>query len=67
MPKVKVGKGGFEAAMRKFKRKVNDSGILKDFRSKEYYEKPSEARRRKHKAALARTRNEADSNIEKNY
>ena len=51
---VKVGKGGFEQAIRKFKRKVNDSGILKDIREKAYFEKPSDKRRRKHKRVKIR-------------
>ena len=41
------GEREFMKAMRKFKRKVAESGIINDFRDKQYYEKPSERRRRK--------------------
>ena len=54
MPKVSVGKNGIGPALKKFKRKVNDSGVLKEFREKLHYEKPSDKRRRKHKSAIAR-------------
>jgi small subunit ribosomal protein S21 len=58
MVSVVVGKGGFEAAMRKFRKKISESGVLKDVRDKEFYEKPSEVRRKKHKAAIARQKRE---------
>ena len=54
MASVKVGKGGFEQALRKFKRKVNDSGVLKEARERMTYEKPSDKRNRKRKAAIKR-------------
>ena len=54
MTSVKVGKGGFEQAMKKFKRKVNDAGILKEARAREFYEKPCDKRNRKRKAAKNR-------------
>ena len=53
---VKVGKNGFEQALRKFKRKVNDSGILREARSRQTYEKPCDKRNRKKKAAIARNK-----------
>ncbi len=37
----------FDQLMRKFKKKVERAGILKDIRKKEFYEKPSAKRRRK--------------------
>jgi small subunit ribosomal protein S21 len=37
--------GKFEQAMRKFKKKVADSGILQDLRDRECYVKPSIARK----------------------
>lgn len=48
-------KDNFEQMLRKFKRKVNESGVLKEARKREYFEKPSDKRRRKHKEALRRT------------
>lgn len=38
-------KDNFEAAMRKFKKKVADSGILQDLRDREFYVKPCVARK----------------------
>lgn len=43
-------------ALRRFKRKVEDSGILEDLRQKEFYEKPTTARKRAKGAARARWR-----------
>lgn len=41
-------------ALRRFKNKVEDSGILKTLQKKEFYEKPTTARKRKKAAAIAR-------------
>jgi small subunit ribosomal protein S21 len=41
-------------ALRRFKRKVEDAGILDDLRAKEFYEKPTTARKRAKGAARAR-------------
>jgi small subunit ribosomal protein S21 len=41
-------------ALRRFKRKVEDSGTLEDLRKKEFYEKPTTARKRAKGAAKAR-------------
>jgi small subunit ribosomal protein S21 len=43
-----------EKALRQFRRKVQRAGILADMRRKRHYEKPSEAKRRKAKAAQRR-------------
>ncbi len=51
---VEVRNGDINGAIRKFKKKVQDSGILQELREKEFYEKPS-IRRKKAKAA-ARSR-----------
>ena len=45
----------FEAMMRKFKRKVRNSGDLRKLRDKEFYEKPSDKRKKVLKAAQRRT------------
>lgn len=42
--------------LRRFKRKVEDSGKLDDLRKKEYYEKPTTKRKREAGAARARHR-----------
>ena len=44
----------FMKALRKFKRKVNESGVIQDYRDKQYYEKPSDKRRKAKKAAIRR-------------
>jgi small subunit ribosomal protein S21 len=41
-------------ALKKFKQKVDESGILETVKSKMYYEKPTTARKRKAGAAKAR-------------
>lgn len=44
--KVNVHDGNIEKAIKKFKKKVNDNGILQTLRAKEFYEKPTSARKR---------------------
>jgi small subunit ribosomal protein S21 len=53
---VVVKDGNFEKAIRKFKKKIQESGLLETLRSKEFYEKPTTARKRKKGAAKARLR-----------
>ena len=45
-----------EKALRKFKKKVQESGLLDELRSRETYEKPTTTRKRKKGAARARLR-----------
>lgn len=54
--KVIVGDLPIAVALRKLKQKVEDSGILDDYRAKEFYEKPTTERKRKKGAARARWR-----------
>jgi len=49
---VEVRKGNLEKAMRVLKKKVQKEGIIKDLRAKQYYEKPSEVKRRKKKEGI---------------
>lgn len=51
---VEVRNDDVNGALRKFKKKVQDSGILQELREREFYEKPT-AKRKKAKAA-ARSR-----------
>lgn len=44
----------FESGLRKFKKKIVDSGILQEIRDREFYEKPTTAK--KIKRARARSR-----------
>ncbi len=43
-----------DRALKKFRRKVQRAGIFRDIKKNRFYEKPSEARRRKLKAAERR-------------
>jgi len=45
-----------EKALKRFKRKVEQAGILKEVRKREYYLKPSIKKKLKSRAAEARTR-----------
>lgn len=47
-------------ALRRFKNKVIDSGKLDDLRAKEFYEKPTTARKRAKGAAKARWRKQLE-------
>jgi len=42
--------------LKKFKRKVKASGVLQDLRSKEFFEPPSDVKKREFKAAVRRNR-----------
>jgi|TARA_B100001093_G_scaffold364010_1_gene348792 small subunit ribosomal protein S21 len=50
---VQVRQGNLEQAMRVLKKKVQKEGIIKDFRAKSVFEKPSERKRRKKKEGIA--------------
>jgi small subunit ribosomal protein S21 len=55
---VIVKDGNVEKALRKFKKKVQDSGLLQDLRDRETYEKPTTRRKRKKGAARNRWKKE---------
>ena len=44
----------FDAAMRRFKRTCEKAGILAELRRREFYEKPTQERKRKKAAAVKR-------------
>ena len=50
---IEVRKGNVEQAMRVLKRKVQKEGIVKELRMRQYFEKPSEKKRRKKKENIA--------------
>lgn len=55
MPKVKIKpEENFESALRRFKRKCDKENIMSEKRRREFYEKPTEVRARKHAAAIKR-------------
>lgn len=57
MPKVTVRKNESpERAMKRFKRKIEREGIMKDIKKKRYYRKPSVRKKEKQKAAEKRRR-----------
>jgi len=48
MPEIEVRKDeSFESALRRFKRKMEQEGILREVRDRKHYEKPSERKRKK--------------------
>ena len=51
---VEVKNGDFNKALRRFKKMVQEDGILQELRNREYYEKPTTVRKRKKAAARAR-------------
>jgi len=51
---VYVRNDNVEQAMRKFKKKMMDSGLLQDLRDREFYEKPTATRKKKASAAKNR-------------
>lgn len=51
---VLVKDDNVERALRKFKKKIMESGLLNDLREREFYEKPTTARKRKKSAAANR-------------
>lgn len=60
MPRVAVRNGNVEAAIRVFKRKVTDSGILMDHRERQFFEKKSTRNNRNKRAAIIRERRRQD-------
>ena len=55
LPQVKVRDNEpFEVALRRFKRSCEKAGILSEVRRREFYEKPTQERKRKQAAAVKR-------------
>ena len=55
MPNVRVKDNEpFEIALRRFKRSCEKAGILAEVRRREFYEKPTQERKRKKAAAVKR-------------
>jgi small subunit ribosomal protein S21 len=51
---VEVRNNNVDKAIRLLNRKVKQEGIIRELRAKQFYEKPSAARRRKHAEAVRR-------------
>ena len=63
---VTVNDGNVERALRKFKKKIQASGMLNDLRDKEHYIKPTTQRKLKRSAAKNRWRKQlADQSLPK--
>lgn len=55
MPSVRIKENEhFDAALRRFKRACEKAGILTEVRRREFYEKPTQERKRKKAAAIKR-------------
>lgn len=55
MPSVRVRENEyFDAALRRFKRACEKAGILTELRRREFYEKPTQERKRRKAAAVKR-------------
>lgn len=55
MPKIEIRKGeDLEKALRKFKTKLRHEGIMDEMKKREYYEKPSQRRRKEVEQAKRR-------------
>ena len=55
MPSVRVRENEyFDAALRRFKRTCEKAGVLTEVRRREFYEKPTQARKRMKAAAVKR-------------
>ncbi len=53
---IEVRRGNLEQAMRVLKRKVQKEGLVKELKMRQYFEKPSEKKRRKKKENIANVR-----------
>ena len=51
---VNVRNNDINGALRKFKKKVQEAGVIQEFKERKYYVKPSEAKRKAKAAGRAR-------------
>jgi len=57
MPRVEIGENEpLEKALRRFKKKIEREGIIKQLKARKHYEKPSEAKRRKMRESRSKSR-----------
>jgi small subunit ribosomal protein S21 len=57
MPRVEVGRNEpLERALRRFKKKIEREGVLRQLKARKHYEKPSERRRKKRKGTRSTKR-----------
>ena len=69
MPGIKVKDSEyFDAALRRFKRACENAGTLFELRKREFYEKPTQERKRKKAAEQKRYSGRGDTNVRlRNY
>ena len=60
--RIEVGEMPFEAAFRRFRKKIDDSGLLRELRDRECYNKPTTVRKQKKAAAIKRWQREQTKN-----
>lgn len=57
---VLVTDGNVDRALRKFKKKIQASGLMNDLKAREFYEKPTAERKRRKSAARNRWQKKLD-------
>tara|TARA_B110000259_G_scaffold174068_1_gene208049 strand:+ start:229 stop:438 length:210 start_codon:yes stop_codon:yes gene_type:complete len=60
MTKVFVKDGQYERALRKFKKKITENGLLQQVRDNEFFEKPTTVKKRKKAVAANRWRKQVE-------
>ena len=60
---VVVGDAPFDVAFRKFRKKIDDSDLLRELRDREHYVKPTTSRKQKKAAAVKRWEREVSKTI----
>lgn len=60
MIEISVGQNNLEKAMRILKRKLIREGVFKELKSRRFYEKPSERKKRKNKESFKKRRKDQD-------
>ena len=66
MPAVKIKENEpFDVALRRFKRSCEKAGVLSEVRRREFYEKPTQERKRKAAAAVKRQARRSSRDVTK--
>ena len=63
--KVWVQHNDVDRALRKLKKKVANAGIVRELKEREYYEKPSERRRKEKARAIKRWEKKVSTDLKK--
>lgn len=54
--RIEVRNGNLDRAIKVLRRKLAEDGLFRELQEKQFYEKPSEERRRRHRSAVMRQR-----------